>query len=74
MLLNSRDLSLLFKMIKALLRLRKVMQKILQDEVRTLDHKWLRAVGPGENTGFHTDSVSSMHLIIFYANLVMNSQ
>ena len=26
-------------------------------EVRTLDYKWLRAVGLGENSGFHTDSV-----------------
>ncbi|CAE7266577.1 unnamed protein product [Symbiodinium necroappetens] len=25
--------------------------------VRTLDYKWLRAVGLGENSGFHTDSV-----------------
>lgn len=38
--------------------LKQLMQEILGSEsVQTLDHKWLRAVGHGENSGFHTDSV-----------------
>ena len=38
--------------------LKYLMQEILDSpSVQTLDHKWLRAVGPGENSGFHTDSV-----------------
>eukprot|EP00435_Cladocopium_sp_Y103_P062236 s1365_g23.t2 len=38
--------------------LKQLMQEILGSEaVQTLDHKWLRAVGRGENSGFHTDSV-----------------
>ena len=37
--------------------LKRVMQEILDADVETLDHKWLRAVGQGENSGFHTDSV-----------------
>lgn len=38
--------------------LKMLMREILDAEaVETLDHKWLRAVGQGENSGFHTDSV-----------------
>ena len=39
--------------------LKNLMEKVLDSEagVQTLDHKWLRAVGRGENSGFHTDSV-----------------
>lgn len=37
--------------------LRGLMEEILNDKAQTLDHKWLRAVGKGENSGFHTDSV-----------------
>eukprot|EP00438_Fugacium_kawagutii_P034646 Skav201519 [mRNA] locus=scaffold4516:15606:16241:- [translate_table: standard] len=40
------------------LDLKMLMQDILDaPAVETLDHKWLRAVGQGENSGFHTDSV-----------------
>lgn len=35
----------------------KKLMEILGAEAVTLDHKWLRAVGRGENSGFHTDSV-----------------